>query len=56
MKKQSVKKLALAKETLQNLESNDLKVIAAGLSGEPCWGGSRWYQCWGTVNCPTVLC
>jgi len=51
MKKQ-MKKLVLAKETLRNLESSDLRAIAGAFTTEDCIPGTQWYRCWGTYNCP----
>jgi len=53
MKRQR-KKLVLAKETVRNLESDDLRGIAGAVTTEACIGNTQWYRCFGTLGCPTV--
>ena len=51
MKKKTVKKLTLARETICDLERSDLQKAAGGAS-LTCPTTSRWYACWGTlVSC-----
>ncbi|HEV7508842.1 MAG TPA: class I lanthipeptide [Thermoanaerobaculia bacterium] len=50
MKKQ-IKKLALAKETLRNLEDKDANFVNGGISGSACTNPTCIQLCAGTKQC-----
>ncbi|MFY9821327.1 MAG: hypothetical protein WAM82_08090 [Thermoanaerobaculia bacterium] len=50
MKKQA-KKIALAKETLRNLENNDAKSVNGGISGSACTNPTCIKLCPFTKDC-----
>jgi hypothetical protein len=56
MKKKTVKKLVLAKETVRGLESSELGLVGGGGTLD-CPTTTVWYRCWGTyATCGSMCC
>lgn len=50
-KQQRIKKIVLAKETLRNMDGDQLQQIAGGISGSICGWDTCYQICQGTKYC-----